>query len=305
MNKTIVVIGGPTSVGKTQVAVALCERFGGEIVFADSKKIYKGMDIGTSKPSEEIKNKVRCHLIDVVLPSSNFSVADFKQLAEEKIDEIHNRGRLPFLVGGTGLYIKAIVKGLFPCRASSQKIRNELNNKAKEFGTEYLYNELCKVDREKAREINPQDLRRISRALEVYYLTGKPISFHQRHNTKPAAYHSIMIALYRDRKELYNRIEERVDRMIEEGLRDEVKGLLEEGYNEDLVSMEGIGYKQIIGYLKGEYTMDHAIYLIKRDTRRLAKRQLTWFRGDTDYRWFHADQVQDITNYIKDNLMME
>lgn len=297
--RPLVVIAGPTACGKTELVSKVAPLFRGEVISADSRKIYRFMEIGTAKPQGQ---DLKIHLIDIVKPDISFSAADFKAMAEEVIQNIHKGGGLPFLVGGSGLYIGAVVDGLFPGPPPSMKIREKLAGQADVFGTDYLYQRLLKVDPAAASRIQPNNLRRIIRALEVYYQTGRPISLLQRLHTIHEDYHLVMIALKRDRQELYERINLRVDRMIREGLVEEVKGLLDRGYREDLPSMEGLGYRQIIRYLAGEYDLDEAIRLIKRDTRRYAKRQFTWFKRDGRYRWFHPEESDEILAYIQSSL---
>jgi len=299
--KPVIVIAGPTCVGKTELAHRLAYKLNGEIISADSRQVYRYMDIGTAKPNKLLRNELPYHLIDVVAPDENFTVADFKEKAEKTIDEVHHRGRLPFLVGGTGLYIKSITTGLFHSPSPSPTIRQELQLQAMEFGSGYLYNKLCEVDKEKAKTLNPNDTRRIIRALEVFYQTGIPISQLQKQNTQRKDYNLIMICLNKDRNKLYHQINERVDKMITEGLVDEVKALLNMGYNENLISMEAVGYKQIIGYLKEEYRLDEAIEMIKKQTRNFAKRQLTWFRAEKRFKWFNPEDKDKIYEFIKKN----
>lgn len=301
----LVVIVGPTACGKTELVSEIVPFFGGEVVSADSRKVYRFMEIGTARPAKEVFQKVRFHLIDIVDPDASFTAFDFKTKAEEAILEIHRRGGLPFLVGGSGLYVRAVIDGLFPGPSPSRKIREELSVQAAEFGNEYLYQRLLKVDHAAASKIEPNNLRRIIRALEVYYQTGRPISELQRFHTTHQGYRLIMIALMRDREELYQRINLRVERMLEKGFVEEVRGLLERGYSKDLRSMEGLGYRQMIGYLRGEYDLDEAERVIKRDTRRFAKRQLTWFRRDARYKWFHPEESDKIVDYIRTSLNQE
>jgi len=285
----LLMIVGPTGAGKTEVALTLLQRIRGEIISADSRQVYRGMDIGTDKVSQEIREKVPHHLIDVVDPGEVFTVADFKRKAERVIENLQRKDKLPLVVGGTGLYIKAILQGIFPGPGANWELRRKLSQRIKEKGRFALYEELQKVDPVSASRIHPHDERRIIRALEVYKLTGVPISRHQQ-NTSSYEGKVVMIGLAWRRPALYRIINERVDKMIEKGLVEEVRGLLERGYGEDIPSMQGLGYRQIAGYLKGEFSLDEAIRLIKRDTRRFAKRQLTWFKKEKKIIWLEREK---------------
>lgn len=295
----LIVIAGATGVGKTELAHTLAIKLDGEIISADSRQVYRYMDIGTAKPGKSLQDELPYHLIDVVDPDENFTVADFKEKAEEIIAQIYSRDKVPFLVGGTGLYIKAIVSGLFPSPSPSTEIRQKLQLQGIKFGSKYLYDKLCQIDKEKAKRLNPNDIRRIIRALEVFYQTGVPISQLQKYKTLKKDYDLIMICLNKDRNKLYHQINERVDKMIKDGLVDEVKSLLKMGYNENLISMQAVGYKQIIGYLKGEYGLDEAIEVMKKQTRNFAKRQLIWFRAEKRFSWFDPDDKDKIYEFIK------
>ncbi|MEK7275242.1 MAG: tRNA (adenosine(37)-N6)-dimethylallyltransferase MiaA [Candidatus Desantisbacteria bacterium] len=299
-SRPLVVIAGPTGIGKTDAAHLLAAEMNGEIISADSRQIYRYLDIGTAKPSLEFRGQIPYHMIDIVDPNEDFSVADFKQQAEMIIDQIHLRGKLPFLVGGTGLYIKSIVSGLFPSPPPLPLFRQQLREEASRFGINHLYQRLIEVDPETASRISGNDLRRIIRALEVYHQTGKPISFLQRSATITKDYSFIMICLNQDRQQLYARIEQRVDRMLEMGWVEEVRGLLENGYSTDLhlTSMEALGYQQIIKYLSCMYSLQEAAAEIKQSSRQFAKRQLTWFRADSRYNWFEHENIAGIREYI-------
>lgn len=292
MSEPLVVLVGPTGVGKSEVAIQLAKEIPGEIVSADSRQVYRYLDIGTGKPSKAEQAETRYHLIDIVNPDQRFSVANFRTLAEETIDQIHKRARTPLLVGGTGLYIRAVIDGLFPGPGADYGIRRDLAQQAAEFGTEYLYQRLRKVDPDAAKRIHPHDRRRVIRALEVFELAGQPISQLQERNTQPARYDLVLIGLRRPRRELYQRIDERVDGMLAGGLVEEVEGLLAKGFGEDLPSMQGVGYKEMVGFLKGRYSLSEAVRLIKRNSRRLAKRQLTWFGKDRRIVWVDIDETR-------------
>jgi len=285
----LVVICGPTAVGKTDVSIKVAEQLSGEIVSCDSMQVYKYMDIGTAKPSIIQRETVPHHLIDVVTPDEDFNVAKFQELAEAAISDITSRGRIPVLVGGTGLYIKAVVDGfLFPWEGASDEIRESLEEEAAQKGSNVLHARLEEVDPQAARKIHPNDARRIIRALEVYVTTGRPISemWREGRRKKKARFDRlVMVGLVRERPILYERIDRRCDQMIELGLVEETRKLLEQGYSGTLTSGQALGYKEIVRHLEGKCSLDEAVELIKRDTRRYAKRQLTWFRTDPRIEW--------------------
>ena len=310
MKRPLVVIVGPTAVGKTDVSILVAERLGGEIVSADSMQIYKYMNIGTAKPTPEEMRAVKHHMIDIVEPWQEFSVAQFQRQARGCIEDIHCRGKLPIVVGGTGLYINSLTFDLdFANTMSDPKFRAELHELARERGKEYLYEWLVRVDPDTAKRLHVNDLRRVIRALEVYHCSGKPMSEYNTGMRSEAPYNLVIFGLTMPREELYRRIEKRVDRMMDEGLVDEVKGLLERGCTREMVSMQGLGYKEVIGYLEGEYTLSEAVELLKRNTRRFAKRQFTWFKRDDRIIWIDIRENEDkdkiansIVHYIKLNL---
>jgi tRNA dimethylallyltransferase len=282
----LIVIVGPTAVGKTRLSLYLAQELDGEIVSADSRQVYRGLDIGTAKPTLEERNHVRHHLIDVVAPDETFTLAQYQELAYDAIANVLAQGKLPFLVGGTGQYVRAVVEGWgIPRVPPNEELRAELYRQAEIRGEEALHARLREVDLEAAEGIDPRNVRRVVRALEVYLETGQPISELQR--KKPPPYRILQIGLTLDRQALYCRIDERVDRMIEEGLVEEVRGLVERGYGYDLPSMSGLGYQQIGKYLRGQASLEEAIQLIKRHTRRFVRHQYNWFRlDDAAIRWF-------------------
>lgn len=292
MEKLLVIIG-PTAVGKTALSVELALRLHGEIISGDSMQVYKKLDIGTAKIKPGETRGVPHHLIDIKEPDETFSVAEFQQLARAKISEINQRGKLPLLVGGTGLYVQAVLDEYeFEPQQEVSSLRRELQETAAAKGIEYLLAKLREVDPQSAARLHPNDTKRIIRALEYYHTTGKPIS-----DKKPAVcpngpqrYDAMLIGLTMERELLYRRIEERVDQMMAEGFLAEVQGLLDQGYSPHLQSLQGLGYKQLVSYLQGELNLEEAVELIKRDTRRFAKRQLTWFRRDPRITWYHVDQ---------------
>ena len=291
MNPKFVVILGPTGVGKSDTAVWVALQFDGEIISADSIQVYRRMEIGTGKPSLEIRGKVPHHLMDLVDPDEEFNAARFRESALQAAGQIQFRRKKVVICGGTGLYIKALTHGLFVGPGRSVEIRRGFEEDCKNKGLSYLYERLRKQDPDATLRIHPNDRQRIVRALEVYALTGKRISQWQRdHGFREAQLDVLKIGLERDRKELYALIDRRCEDMVDEGLVDEVRGLIDGGYSLELSPLQSVGYRQIGFYLKGEMGLDEALSLMKRDTRRLAKRQLTWFRADKEIRWFHPEK---------------
>ncbi len=295
MYNKLVVLVGPTAVGKSKIGVELASQINGEIVSGDSMQVYKGMDIGTAKIKEyemvAINNiKIKHHMIDTLSPTEDYSVADFQQDARRCIDTINKRNRLPILVGGTGLYVRSVIDEYDFDVNVNYSTRNELSQLAKENGADELYKELREIDPKSAERIHPNDLKRIVRALEYYKTTGKPISIGLVANEKYSIYNPlVMIGLYMPRPILYKRINERVNNMIDEGLVEEVKKLLNSGVKPTNTSMQAIGYKQVVEHLHNLRSLDETIEIIKRDTRRFAKRQLTWFKRDQRIKWFEVD----------------
>ena len=303
-NKPLIVIVGPTASGKTDLSIELALRINGEIVSADSMQVYKHMDIGTAKPSVEERKKINHYLIDEVEPDENFSVAKYKELADQYIDKIISENKTPIMVGGTGLYINTVIDNIqFSETVCDWNYRNELKEIANSKGNEYLHKILEEIDPKTAQNLHINDQRRIIRALEVYKYTKIPMSEHKiMSRMKPSPYKISFIGLAMDRELLYDRINQRVDIMIEQGLIDEVKGLMDMGYNENLTSMKGLGYKEIIKYLNGEYSFNDAVEILKRDTRRYAKRQLTWFRRDDRINWIYKGNNTPIKEIIEKSI---
>ncbi|AJE03498.1 tRNA (adenosine(37)-N6)-dimethylallyltransferase MiaA [Geobacter pickeringii] len=282
----LVIVQGPTASGKSDLAVRLAERFGGEVINADSMQVYRRMDIGTAKPSAELRARVPHHLLDVVEPDEPFSAADFRSHASRLIADIQTRGKRAILVGGTGLYIKALTRGLVESPGGDESLRRELEEQAEREGVSALHRRLAEVDPAAAARLHPNDRVRIVRALEVFLLTGRTLtSWHEGHGFSEQPYRCLHLGIEVERALLVRRVEERVDRMIEEGLVAEMEGLLVAGYAPSLKAMSSIGYKEICAYLAGACTLDEAIGLIKRNTRQYAKRQLTWFRKDAEINW--------------------
>ena len=275
---------GPTAVGKTELALRVAARIGGEIVSVDSRQVYRKMDIGTAKPTPEQLKLAPHHMINCADPDEPFSAADYRRGADQAIREICQRGKLPMLVGGSGLYFRSVVDGLFDGPQADEELRQKFRQEAKELGTGHLYARLEAIDPEAAGKIHHNDLLRIIRALEVYEKTGTRVSdLRQQWGSSETRYKFAAFGLTRPRDTLYERIEARVDKMMAEGLLEEVRALSQ--YSRDLQGMKCLGYKELLSFLDGRYDLDEAIVLIKRNTRRFAKRQLTWFRRDKRIRW--------------------
>ncbi len=285
--KPLIILTGPTAVGKTKASIGLAKAVGGEIISADSMQVYRHMDIGSAKIKPEEMEGVPHHLIDVLEPDEEFHVVKFQELAKKAMREIWERGHIPIVTGGTGFYIQALLYDIdFDENEKEDAYRKELEAYAREHGAESLHEKLALVDPASAETIHPNNVKRVIRALEFYEQTGKRISEHnetQRQRESPYAF--AYFVLTDDRAHLYERIDRRVDQMIEEGLVKEVQALKDKGYTKQLVSMQGLGYKEILDYLDGNYTLEEAIYTIKRDTRHFAKRQLTWFKRERDVIW--------------------
>jgi len=292
MNK-VIVIAGPTASGKTDLAIKLAHEINGEIISADSMQIYRGMDIGTAKPTMEERQGIPHYLIDIVDPDEEYSVAHFQRDAKNCIREILNSGKVPIVAGGTGLYINSLVYNInFSETTADWEYRKQLEEIARDKGPEELHRFLQKVDPVSAEKIHPNNIKRVIRALEVFKTTGKPISQHQLESrTEKPEYEFKIFGLEMDRKILYERINKRVDKMMEMGLYEEVEGLLEK-YSPDLVSLQGIGYKEIISAIKGEYSLEEAVEKIKLNTRHLAKRQITWFKKTENLRWIDTGNTE-------------
>ena len=283
----IVVIVGPTASGKSKFAIDLAMKFDGEIVSADSMQVYKYMDIGTAKPSLKEREQVKHHMMDIVEPDKDFNVGKYVSDAKKIIERLFKSRKHIFVVGGTGLYIKALVRGLFETRGGSIKIRNDLEKEIDCFGINSLYDKLIKIDKAAATRIHPNDRVRIIRALEVFYQTNQPISELQRkHGFRESPYEALLMGISHDRSELYKRIEHRVDGMIKNSFIEEVEMLLKQGYVPELKSMKSLGYKEITQYILGNNSLDESVSLLKRNTRRYAKRQFTWFNRDELVKWF-------------------
>lgn len=304
MSNKIIVIVGPTAVGKTYVSVELAKKLNTEIISADSMQIYKGMDIGTAKITEQEKSGIIHHMIDVVAPDENYSVSEFKNDAEEIIDDMLKKNKVPVIVGGSGLYVNSLIYNLdFSNAKSDEKLREYYTYYYKEHGEDALYDKLIRIDPESAEKIHKNNIKRVIRALEVYDITGTKFSEINTDIRKDKSkYDCILIGLSMERKTLYERINLRVDEMLSNGLVEEVKTLIEKGYDKNLVSMRGIGYKEIIDYLEGSTDYEEMVNILKKNTRRFAKRQYTWFLKDKNVKWFAMDNLEEISNTIKNIL---
>lgn len=287
MKKPLIILTGPTAVGKTKASIGLAKALNGEIISADSMQVYKYMDIGSAKIKPEEMQGVKHYLVDELEPDEEFHVVRFQQMAKKAMDEIYAKGKIPIVVGGTGFYIQALLYDIdFTESNEDTSYREELESIANEFGAEYLHNMLKEVDSASAEAIHANNVKRVIRALEFYKLTGQKISEHnEKERAKESPYDFCYFVLNDERQNLYKRIDIRIDQMLEEGLLEEVTALKNKGYTKDMVSMQGLGYKEILDYLNGECTLEDAIYILKRDTRHFAKRQLTWFRRERDVIW--------------------
>ena len=308
IKEPLIILTGPTAVGKTALSASLAKAIGGEIISADSMQVYRHMDIGSAKITSEEMAGVPHHLIDVLEPAQEFNVVVFQKLAKQAAGEIYSRGHIPILVGGTGFYIQALLYDIdFTENDEDTALRQSLEEQARREGPEALYERLRAVDPESCESIHAHNIKRVIRAIEFYEKTGKKISEHnreQRQNASPYNFAYFVLTDSRDR--IYQRINERVDLMMAHGLVEEVRALRESGCHRDMVSMQGLGYKEILSALEGEISMEEAVYLIKRDTRHFAKRQLTWFRREKEVTWIDKtvfDQnSQNILKFMRDFL---
>ncbi len=301
-NIPLIAVVGPTGVGKTSIGIFLAQRLGGEIVSFDSVQVYKYLDIGTAKPSQQEREAAPHHLVDILDPDTPFNAAQFVEMADQVIAHLWHKGRQPILVGGTGLYLKALLHGLFEV-GDVTDIRERLKKRLSKEGLEALYKELQRLDPETAKRLPPTDRVRILRALEVYYATGRPFSeLAREHAFRPRRYPCLKIGLYLPREELYALLDQRVDEMLKRGLLEEVQGLLERGFSPDLKPLQSIGYRHMIAYLQGKLPWKEAVRQMKRDTRRYAKRQLTWFRADPEVKWFLPTEKEEILREAREFL---
>ncbi len=306
--KQVIVIVGPTASGKTKLSIELAKRLNGEIISADSMQVYKYMDIGTAKPKADEMQGIKHYLIDEILPSQEFNVVRFKELAEKYVEEIIEKDKQPVIAGGTGLYISSLVNNFnFSETECDWELRKQLSTEAEQKGPGYIYEKLKQVDSAAAAAIHPNNVKRVIRALEVFFQTQKPISYHNEKSREiPPRYKYIMLGLTMERDKLYDRINKRVDIMLENGLVNEVRRLVDLGFSDSITSMQGIGYKEILYYLRNEITLEEATELIKRESRRYAKRQLTWFKRINEIKWFSIDNsgntntiIEEVIAYIR------
>lgn len=308
-NKKLIVLTGPTAVGKTDLSIKLAKTIDGEIISADSIQVYKHFDIGSAKVTSEEMDGVKHHLIDVLEPTDNFDVATFKKMAQNALEDIYSRGKIPILAGGTGFYIQALLYDVDFKETEDDGYRNELEELYKEKGAHFMWEMLKSIDPQSALDIHENNVKRVIRAIEYYHQNNRPISEHnQEERAKSSPYNFAYFVLNCNRDLLYERINTRVDIMLKNGLVEEVKGLLDK-YNltSDMTSMQGIGYKEIVPYINGEISLEEAEYILKRDTRHFAKRQLTWFKREKDVIWIDKDiyknddeQLEFILNILKE-----
>jgi len=291
MKKPLIILAGPTAVGKTDLSVKLAKKINGSIISADSMQVYKYMDIGSAKIMPEEMQGIPHYLIDEFMPEDEFNIVVFQKKAKEYMEQIYAEGRIPILAGGTGFYIQSVVNDIdFSVEDTDTALRQELEKLADEKGSIYLHEELRKVDPVSADTIHPNNIKRVIRALEYYKQNNQPISAHnEAEKAKTSPYNFAYFVLNDERSRLYERIEQRVDIMLQKGLVEEVQRLKDMGYHKGMVSMQGLGYKEILAYLDGEISYEEAIYILKRDTRHFAKRQLTWFRREADVIWLNKD----------------
>ncbi|WP_174715207.1 tRNA (adenosine(37)-N6)-dimethylallyltransferase MiaA [Lacrimispora sphenoides] len=307
MMRPLIIITGPTAVGKTALSVRLAKAIGGEIISADSMQVYRHMDIGSAKIKKEEMDGVPHYLIDVLDPEEEFNVTVFQKMAKEAVEEIYSHGHIPIVAGGTGFYIQALLYDIdFTENGEDTSIRMELEKLGQERGAEFLHNLLRDIDPDSADEIHENNMKRVIRAIEYYRQTGERISEHnKRERQKKSPYDFLYYVVNTDRARLYERIDRRVDLMLKQGLVEEVMHLKDMGLTRDMVSMQGLGYKEILDYLQGIYTLEEAIYVLKRDTRHFAKRQITWFKRERDVRWldlpdFNNDLDQMLIKMLQD-----
>ena len=303
-NRPLIILTGPTAVGKTALSIGLAKAVDGEIISADSMQVYRKMNIGTAKIQQSEMQGVRHHLIDILDPGEDFNVVLFKKYALEAMKDIYSRGKIPVVVGGTGFYIQALLYDInFEDNDNDMSYREELQTLAAEHGNSYIHDMLAGVDPVSAEKIHENNVKRVIRALEFYKKTGTKISEHnEAESQKESPYNFV---LNDDRQKLYDRIDRRIDIMLEDGLLDEVRSLVDEGYSRDLVSMQGLGYKEMIDYIQERYTLDEAVYTLKRDTRHFAKRQVTWFKREKQVTWVNKnefDSEADILSFMIERL---
>jgi tRNA dimethylallyltransferase len=294
-HRPLIVLLGPTAVGKSGVAVQVAARLGTEVLAADSRQVYRGMDVGTDKPTEEERRGIPHQLIDLVDPDQPFNAGRYRQAALAEIDRLYQARRLPFIVGGTGLYIRTLVRGLCPAPQSDPAIRAELTALSRGHGRDRLYEELVRVDPDTAARLHPHDEAKVLRALEVHRLSGIPLSVVQKeHAFQEHPFAALLLGLQRSKEDLYRRIEARIDWQLAHGMVEETRALLDRGYSRHLGAMKGLGYRQVAAYLADEYGYDEMVRRFKRDTRHFAKRQMTWFRKEPGIEWIMIDEREPL-----------
>lgn len=296
-SQPLVVLVGPTAIGKSRVAVEVAQALGTEILTADSTQVYRGMNVGTDTPSEEDRQGVPHRLIDLVEPDESFNAGAFRLRALPEVSRLHEKGLLPLVVGGTGLYVRALLHGLWSGPPSDRALRGQLEEEARVRGGESMYQELGRVDPVTACRLHPRDTMKVLRALEVYRQTGTPLSkAHEKHGQEKTSFRALVLGLTMERAALYQRIDQRVDAELAKGLVEETRILLAKGYSRGLVSMKSLGYRQMAGYLEGEYSFAEAVRRLKRDTRHFAKRQMTWFRKERDLAWVEVHPDESVSS---------
>lgn len=307
MKKPLIVLTGPTAVGKSKTSIKLAKAINGEIISADSMQVYKHMDIGTAKISPKEMDGVKHYLIDILEPKDEFNIVKFKEYAKKAMAEIYEKNKIPIIVGGTGFYIQSILYDIeFEDSKEDTGYRDKLEDLAQEKGRLYVHTKLAQVDPESGEKIHPNNLKKVIRALEYYKKTGQKISEHNKvQRQRQSPYNYAYFVLNDERENIYKRINARVDQMVEAGLINEVKDLLDSGCTRDMVSMQGLGYKEIISHLQGDSDLEDAIYTLKRDTRHFAKRQLTWFKREKEVMWINKDQLEYDEDLILDKILKE
>ncbi len=297
-NQAVIVVCGPTGVGKTDLSYLIARKLPVEIISADSRQIYKYLDIGTAKPPKEILSQIPHHFIDILYPDQHYSAGQFGIESREVLREIFDRGKMPLVVGGSGLYIRAMIEGFFNGNDYNSEIRESLQLRLEKEGLESLYQELLKIDKKSASKIHPNNSVRILRALEIYLSTGKPISKLQAEKLPPLPFPVLKFGIHKDRRILYQDINMRVDQMFQRGLLAEVRNILELGYNKNLNSLKSVGYKEVIQYIDGKIDFNVCVQQVKQNSRRYAKRQLTWFRNEKDIKWFGINDKNDMEKIL-------